>query len=248
MKNYLAKSIIKENQSVRVAIQSINLITLIIDRFSHSVRGHLGVSLGVLDDLCLGHQLSLEDIHEARLSLQKLTGSLEALRDLSRQTNFSPEPFDLIGFLCQQIPQSFGLKLKAEVKYRREDFESGTFYVDKKLLTWAMRSLFRYLALGQAKEAVPIQFSLKLTQKDSATVLSLGHELCINEILAQKLALEQGAGLLALARVDHRPEALGLIFIEQVLFAHGAQVALKRNKSSLKIAMRFFAGQKQIVS
>ena len=46
------------NEVASDPMESLEMLSIVCDRFSHAIRTHLGVSMGVVDDLIAGYELS----------------------------------------------------------------------------------------------------------------------------------------------------------------------------------------------
>ena len=94
------------HNSLAPVLDSIYLLSLTCEQFSHAIRTPLSTALGALDDLTTGHVLSAKDIREARQAAQEILDQLDALRIIAMPIEFIPREYDLAQLVEQHFTNS----------------------------------------------------------------------------------------------------------------------------------------------
>ncbi len=202
-------------------LESLEDLYVVCDRFSHSIRTHLGVSMGVLDDLCAGHRLEKQDFKDARSALHHILQTLDSVREMTNLPAFDPRPSSLSELLQEEMKSNEQLVLEL-----RSDPLERT--IDKKLFLRALRCLTFYGAERRRrfnKQELPKPL-LVLERKVLETKEGAGSKQEVLRYILQQshsidsVFLKDATRFRDLASIDHAPHSLGLLFCERVFHLH----------------------------
>lgn len=203
---------------------------LIFDRFSHSIRTPLSVSMGVVNDLCSGYSLETNDLEDARTSLQSILNALNSFRDLSQPPGFSPNPQSLRDFLETNIEGSFGIPSNT-LNFTLNLAESENSLprpLDQQLLSRSIRCLLRYAVSRLNRYSqfrldneadLPREVFLSLTSNQEHEIFTISIP---QPSTPDFISLKKSPYWRSLTMSDHSLESLGLLFSDAVFALHGA--------------------------
>ncbi len=193
---------------------------IICDRFSHAIRTHLGVSMGIIDDHLAGYTLERKDYEDAKSALQAILGTLNSVRDITNPPRFMPEEVSLGEFIESEANQKFGLDPALQLFTETEGVALRVRY-DRKLLYRALRCLLQYANSRQqrytAGDDSPI--SLRLIEQrngSSRIIIEFNQSGSSDNTLYRQARTWRDISI-----IDHATESLGLLFAERVFELHG---------------------------
>ena len=191
----------------------------IFDRVSHSMRTHLGVALGILEDLDRDVELAPEDFADARSSLHAMLEVLNSMRDLTNPPQFNPTEIDLFAALTEELETNFTLPPTPRIRGYLQPI-AERHVLDKTLFSRAVRTLLSYsysrLARFPNGEKTPLTLDLA-KDRGQTTITIVAHQ---RTALDHKL-LRHATTLKQVAEIDHTTTALGLLFADEVFLLHG---------------------------
>ena len=193
-------------------IDSLKTISLLLERFSHSIRTHLGVGLGALNDLVEGVELSKEDLEDGKTSLVSILKVLDSIKPLSISVSSSREFIDL-----KEAVELSGLNLETIVE--------TSIQVEQELFPKALVELQNYLKHKSETDS-SVEVSLDTSEVTPVIVLAATTNL-----------EERTESLEELFTRDHSIDSIGLIFANEVLKVHGfsAELVSRSGSSQFRI-------------
>lgn len=221
---------------------------LIFDRFSHSIRTPLSVSMGVVNDLCSGYSLETKDLEDARISLDAILNALNSFRDVTQPPDFRPSPQSLQNFLEMNMESSFGIPSETLNCTLHLDLGERSLQrpLDHQLLLRSLRYLLLYAVsrLNQFSEVphslgIPREITLSLSLNQTHEIFSLSIPQPLTSDLSLLKTLPSWRSLIL---CDHSLASLGLLFSDTVFSLHGASTKINVLESSGRPTCLIFCG------
>lgn len=229
------------------ALRRLHDYYLLSDRFSHSIRTHLSVAMGVVDDLLSGLHLTSDDFSDAAQALREILRTLESLREMANPPRpafvRSSLPAILLELKNSSLLPAVELVISADCQGALSNLR-----IDPTLFARALQALLHYGAARQ-KRFARTRTSNPLLILRHQQALQASH--CPDDCWELSLSFEQhdapDANILKeascwrdLAQADHSPESLKLLFAETVMEYHGAETYFRYDlKGSLSFISCF---------
>jgi len=218
------------------SLSTLSALALVTERLSHSVRTHLSVSIGAVDDMLGGFSLSNQDLGDALNALKQILHTVNCFSDICKTPSYSPKPDSLQEIMSNNKAANFGFDPSLEIL---SELGSSTErkLLDKDLISRALRCLLRYAQTNRISPSKPTTtgscfekkiVKLKLQNESTPTDSSLENlslefqHTELNNLLDSKTLNSWSE----LAINDRRPEALGLFFAEHVFLLHGGKTQI----------------------
>ena len=200
------------NNNPPTALEKLDTLHIVCDRFSHSIRTHLGVALGLVEDIKLGYDISKQDLEDANSSLRSILGVLNSVKDLSAAPEFRPTKVLLSEILAETISQ-LNYSVCSSISK-----SSDSRMLDKSLIQKALRSIFLFANSR-------IDRTSDETRKIYCQLENNGAQQKLSIVFHQspasdKKTLEGVTSWYELAKVDHRSDSLGLFYASEIFDIH----------------------------
>lgn len=210
------------------ALYRLDMLNAVCDRFSHSIRTKLGISLGVLEDHLNGYQLETADFQDARDALMGVVTTLNSIKDVTGEPIFNPKSEDLISLLVSAQKTRFGFDGSFQIELNTSGIKRLEHPVDSALLDKGFRCLINYLSTRlENLQASARKISLELLQVNEFGKAKIVIICSIS--LQDGLVLSKLGGIssvVELVKLDHRPQSLALFYFEEVMKLHGGEVSV----------------------
>lgn len=205
-------------------LDTLELLYIVCDRFSHSLRTPLGVAMGLIDDLQGGYAPGADEIGDARSALGSMLKTLNSVKDITNQPQYFPERVAVNSVIHgEMFAQLFSdPTLKFEIKsFLPESLELN---LDQKLLFRAVRSVLTYCRsrvnrFPDANAGINIQFKSPARSSRLEIILSCKHSPG-NDFQF----LSEVRDLRRICRLDQSADSLGLLFVDAVFQLHGGAI------------------------
>lgn len=225
------------------ALETLELLCLLTDRFSHALRTPLGVALGIVDDSAAGVRLTIQDYEDARSALRGMVSVLDAAKDLANPAHYRPIESSLTDFISEYAADlmSFNSAGPGKISLELRQSSAGRRLMDHRLLYRALRLSLSFL-FSRKERFCPNSTRPVTVIFDSAdgaeSILCSGPG-------GPALSGSRSGPLRQLVSEDHTVAALGLIFAEAVFKLHGAGCAfLAAGDGGLSLTASFMSADK----
>jgi hypothetical protein len=225
-KNQTKKIITTEINSE--ALYRLDMLNAVCDRFSHSIRTKLGISLGVLDDHLNGYKLETADYQDARDALMGVVSTLNSIKDVTGEPVFHPLYTDLISLLANGQKTRFGFDGSFQIELNTSGIKKLEHPIDSALFDRGFRCLINYLSTRL--ENLPaslrkISLGLSEINEFGETKLIILCSIPLQDGLVLS-KLSEVSSVVELVKLDHRPQSLALFYFEEVVKLHGGTVSI----------------------